>query len=242
MKKILLCLVMCWTCVGTMMAQSQAGRLSIKPMVGVNLSNFSNAAIDMYRMKVGLTAGAEFEYGVNPWLGLSLGVMYSQQGAKVDGSVDALIVDNSNAQWYTNTKMDGKLNCNNLNLPLMANVYIPSIKGLAFKAGIQVGLLASDKMSADATLVMMRMDNRDYFELHEDGEMTNQLITSKTEVTDVCKSVDFGIPLGVSYEYKNIILDARYYFGLTKIDKTDNPDTARNQYLSITLGYKFNLK
>ena len=60
-------------------------------------------------------------------------------------------------------------------------------------------------------------------------------------MSDVCKSVDYGIPLGLSYEYKNIVLDARYFFGLTKIDKTDNPDSARNQYLSITLGYKFNL-
>ena len=63
-------------------------------------------------------------------------------------------------------------------------------------------------------------------------------MTYKTDISDVCKSV----PLGVSYEYKNIVLDARYFFGLTKIDKTDNPDSARNQYLSITLGYKFNLK
>jgi hypothetical protein len=63
-----------------MMAQDQKGKLSIKPMVGVNLSNFGNATIDMYQMKVGLTGGAELEYGINPWLGLSLGLMYSQQG------------------------------------------------------------------------------------------------------------------------------------------------------------------
>ena len=60
-------------------------------------------------------------------------------------------------------------------------------------------------------------------------------------VSDICKSVDFGIPVGLSYEYKNIMLDARYYFGLTKIDKTENPDTAKNRYLSITLGYRFGL-
>ena len=68
-----------------------------------------------------------------------------------------------------------------------------------------------------------------------------QLISYNTDMSDVCKSVDFGIPVGLSYEYKNIVLDTRYFFGLTKIDKTDNPDSARNQYLSITLGYKFHL-
>jgi hypothetical protein len=83
--------------------------------------------------------------------------------------------------------------------------------------------------------------NSGYFELNEAPQL-NQLMTYNTNISDVCKSVDFGIPLGLSYEYKNIVLDARYYFGLTKIDKTDDPDSARNQYLSITLGYKFNLK
>ena len=68
-----------------------------------------------------------------------------------------------------------------------------------------------------------------------------RIMSYSTDMSDVCKSVDFGFPLGLSYEYKNIVLDARYFFGLTKIDKTDNPDSARNQYLSITLGYKFNL-
>lgn len=238
MKKILLVIAfICYT--ANIMAQSKTGRLSIKPMVGVNFSGFSNAAIDIYQTKVGLTGGAELEYGVNPWLGLSLGLMYSQQGAKIDGSFDATVTDENGVNWYTKTQMDGKLKCNYLNLPLMANVYIPAVKGLAVKAGVQVGILASDKMTADVMLAMMNMDIK-YFELYEGPERT-QLIGSHTDISDVCKSVDFGFPLGLSYEYKNIVLDARYFFGLTKIDKTDNPDSARNQYLSITLGYKFNL-
>jgi hypothetical protein len=238
MKKLLL--VIAYICnTANIMAQSQTGRLSIKPMVGVNFSGFSNAAIDIYQTKVGLTGGAELEYGVNPWLGLSLGLMYSQQGAKIDGSFDATVIDENGVNWYTKTQMDGKLKCNYLNLPLMANVYIPAVKGLAVKAGVQVGILASDKMTADVMLAMMNMDIN-YFELYEGPERT-RLIDSHTDISDVCKSVDFGIPLGLSYEYKNIVLDARYFFGLTKIDKTDNPDSARNQYLSITLGYKFNL-
>jgi hypothetical protein len=138
--------------------------------------------------------------------------------------------------------MDGKLKCNYLNLPLMANVYIPAVKGLALKAGVQVGILASDKMTADVMLAMLNIDfNPGYFELYEGPEL-NRLMSYTTDISDVCKSVDFGIPLGVSYEYKNIVFDARYFFGLTKIDKTDNPDSARNQYFSITLGYKFYLK
>jgi hypothetical protein len=92
---------------------------------------------------------------------------------------------------------------------------------------------------------MIVMLNSNYFPSSSytiiDDRRPNQIVGYKTEMSDVCKSIDFGLPIGLSYEYKNIVLDARYYFGLTKIDKTDNPDTARNQYLSITLGYKFHL-
>ena len=232
--------IVCWT--ADLMAQNQTGKLSIKPMVGVNFSGFSNAAIDIYQTKVGLTGGAELEYGVNPWLGLSLGLMYSQQGAKIDGSFDATVIDENGVNWYTKTQMDGKLKCNYLNLPLMANVYIPAIKGFAVKVGFQVGILSSDKMKADIIQVTHNLDAPivGYVDTY-DYNNPEGTVSYSTDMSDVCKSVDFGFPLGLSYEYKNIVLDARYFFGLTKIDKTDNPDSARNQYLSITLGYKFNL-
>ena len=59
--------------------------------------------------------------------------------------------------------------------------------------------------------------------------------------TDACKSMDFGIPVGLSYEYKNVTLDARYYFGLTRIDKSQELENIRNRCLTLTLGYRFNL-
>ena len=241
MKRLLLVIAFI-CCTANIMAQNQIGKLSIKPMVGVNLSNFSNATIDIYHMKVGLTGGAEFEYGVSPWLGLSFGLMYSQQGAKIDGSFSGMVIDEKGDRWLTETGMDGKLKCSYLNLPLIANVYIPAIKGLAVKAGFQVGILTSDKMKADIIQVMHNLDapivgyaDTDFYKSPEGTR------SYSTDASDVCKSVDYGIPLGLSYEYKNVVLDARYYIGLTKIDKTDDPDSARNQYLSITLGYKFNL-
>jgi hypothetical protein len=97
-------------------------------------------------------------------------------------------------------------------------------------------------MTADGTIAMINTNYASSTFEYVDGAKLNQISSYSTSITDVCKSVDFGIPLGLSYEYKNVVLDARYFFGLTKIDKTDNPDSARNQYLSITLGYKFNLK
>ena len=232
--------IVCWT--ADLMAQNQTGKLSIKPMAGVNFSGFTNASTDIYRMKVGFTGGAELEYGINPILGLSFGLIYSQEGAKIDGSLEGTVIDENGDTWMTSTSMDGKLNCSYLNLPLLANFNIPAIKGLTYKVGFQVGILASDKMSTKGMIVML---NPNYLSSSSyainDGRKPNQVLGYNTEMSDVCKSIDFGLPIGLSYEYKNIVLDARYYFGLTKIDKTDNPDTARNQYLSITLGYKFHL-
>ena len=239
-KQLLLMAFVCWT--AGLMAQHQTGRLSIKPMAGVNLSGFSNATADIYGMKVGFTGGAELEYGANPWFGLSFGLIYSQQGAKIDGTIDGIVIDEYGDRWMTSTNMDGKLSCSYLNLPLMANVYIPSLKGLAIKAGFQLGILTSDKMTAEGMIVMQNMDYlaSSSYQMNS-GRRLNQLVGYNTDMSDVCHSIDFGIPMGLSYEYRNIVLDARYYFGLTKIDKTDNPDTARNQYFSITLGYKFHL-
>ena len=58
---------------------------------------------------------------------------------------------------------------------------------------------------------------------------------------NICHSFDFGIPVGISYELFNISLNVGYYMGLTKIDKTEDPDNARNRCLSVTLGYRFKL-
>ena len=45
------------------------------------------------------------------------------------------------------------------------------------------------------------------------------------------------IPVGLSYEYKNIVLDARYNFGLIKVFKGLDL-TSRNSLITLTLGYK----
>ncbi len=58
--------------------------------------------------------------------------------------------------------------------------------------------------------------------------------------SDACKKVDFSIPVGLSYEYQNFVLDARYNIGLTKTMK-DASEKTKNSVIQITLGYKFAL-
>lgn len=52
------------------------------------------------------------------------------------------------------------------------------------------------------------------------------------------KTVDLSIPVGLSYEYKGIVFDARYNIGVTKV--ADNWDHYNN-VIQITVGYKFAL-
>lgn len=114
-----------------------------------------------------------------------------------------------NTTYTATTKVDY------INIPVMANVYV--VKGLAVKAGIQPGFKVSSsvKQSLDTP------------------------IGGASGSTDLkAKSFDFSIPVGISYEYANVQLDARYNFGVTKV--FENSDI-KNSVFQLTLGYKFDL-
>ena len=68
--------------------------------------------------------------------------------------------------------------------------------------------------------------------------------TNDTDIKDDMKKFNFSIPVGLSYEYKNVVLDLRYNISVTKVNKEpDNDDNKwRSDLLQITLGYKFDLK
>lgn len=62
-------------------------------------------------------------------------------------------------------------------------------------------------------------------------------LVNKDDAEDV-KTFDLSIPVGLSYEYQNIVFDARYNIGVTKV--ADNWDHYNN-VIQITVGYKFAL-
>lgn len=98
-----------------------------------------------------------------------------------------------------------------INVPIMANVYV--VKGLAVKLGVQPGFNVSNKFKA------------------------NNLKAIENYVREA-QSVDVSIPVGLSYEYNNLQLDARYNWG---VSKAFNLSDAKNSVFQITLGYKFDL-
>jgi hypothetical protein len=63
------------------------------------------------------------------------------------------------------------------------------------------------------------------------------------DLDDAVKGFDLAIPVGLSYEYKHFVVDARYTFGLTKIFDTKEVDLdSKNLTFQLSLAYKFNLK
>ena len=95
------------------------------------------------------------EFGATEWLGVSLCISYSQLGAEVDGELWEGMVNGDGANFYTAPmkvssgiysvvmRMDGHVYGDYLSFPLVANIYIPQVKGLSVKAGVQLGVHTS---------------------------------------------------------------------------------------------------
>ena len=57
------------------------------------------------------------------------------------------------------------------------------------------------------------------------------------DVKDGYKSLDIAIPLGLSYEFSDFVIDARYNLGINKLDK-DGVAKSKNSVIMVTLGYR----
>jgi hypothetical protein len=80
-------------------AQNEVGQVTLMPKAGINISTITGSGSDK-KSKVGLVAGAEFEYGVAQNFDITAGVLYSMEGAKIG---------------------DAKFNMDYINIPILAN-------------------------------------------------------------------------------------------------------------------------
>ena len=64
-----------------------------------------------------------------------------------------------------------------------------------------------------------------------------------SDMKDLCNKTNFSIPIGVSYEISNFVLDIRYNIALTKVNKYDGGHNEKNRsdLVQFTVGYKFEL-
>ncbi len=118
------------------------------------------------------------------------------------------------------------VNLEYLNVPVLFNFHITN--GLVAKVGVQPGLLLSDKMHIEAKGVSGETYFRDYVRAIPEYKKTNM------------RDYDIAIPIGLSYEFSNFVLDARYCPGIVSL--FDHWElTNKNSVFQFTLGYKYEL-
>ncbi len=221
-------------------AQSEAGKLFFYPRVGTSISNLSKLdrlylsgektkEIDS-KYKAGLTVGGELEYRVTEEMSLSVGAFYQQLGCRYPDYTEELKDEQGKVSKWGMDKNRIKLEY--INVPVLLNGYLAD--GLSIKAGVQVGFLLSSKWTYRMASVNETV-----------GEGGLTVYSYDTPVNGTIKPatnrVDLSIPVGISYEYMNVVLDARYNYGLLKTFKKSFDDYAHNRYFTFTVGYKFEL-
>lgn len=180
--------------------------------------------------QTGFLGGLDVEYRATDYLSVSLGACYVRQGARwgdYEMAENGNVVNNG-IKKYTGVK-NHHLNLDYVQIPLMLKAYVAP--QFAIMAGAQVGFLCGDgKMLSEET------------ELEKDNKTGSTLYKESREVESIyaAKKVNVSIPVGLSYEYMNVILDARYHIGLTKVNKEDAGDS-KNKVFTFTIGYRFAL-
>ena len=187
-------------------------------------------------MMVTMSVSAQHREGDNtiqPRVGISMSTLTNWDGAKMKVNLaygvefEHFFTEDFSAAaglLFTNqgAKFEGE---NQMKLyyaafPITANYYV--LPGLAVKAGVQPAYRVKAQL--------------------KDGDMT---VDFDRYIETVFNDDDFNmpkfeleIPVGLSYEYNGITLDARYNFGLTKLI-TGIDDAIYQRVIVVTLGYKF---
>ena len=112
---------------------------------------------------------------------------------------------------------------------------------IGFVAGLEGEYYAADWFGLAVGLNYAQQGFKFEAEDYKETTKLDYLKLDSQDIKDLCNKVNFAIPIGVSYEIENVVLDLRYNLGLNKTNKADNGNKARTDLIQITLGYKFNL-
>lgn len=179
-----------------------------------SVASYAQQAVGTFTLqpKIGMNVASLTKCdGCDPRIGLAAGVEAEYQATDIF-SVSAGLIYSMQGNKAKAEGVTQTTKLDYINIPILANVYVT--KGLAVKLGVQPAFNVSDKVKLS------------------DGK-------ASVEAEDVvAESFDFSIPVGLSYEFNNIVLDARYNFGVTNIAEGGD---AKNSVFQFTLGYKFAL-
>lgn len=172
--------------------------------------------------KLGLSiASLTNDDGADPHIGVVAGAELEYQASDIV-SVSFGALYSMQGDKAKDEDISGSIKLDYINIPILANIYVA--KGLAVKFGLQPGFNISSKVNAKT-----------------------QGISADVDINGV-NTVDLAIPIGLSYEYRNFVIDGRYNFGVTKwgddisiAGQTISTGGSKNSVFQITLGYKIAL-
>ena len=249
MKKIILLFAMTISAMCTY-GQVKPHSFYVIPQVGVSLSKQTGFAAyaaesantgnsfglmdyqPKARYKAGFTAGLEVVYQTTTTWAVSLGAFYTQAGSQykdfeaVSSSSQETEETNAAKGWRGHVFTNQQNTFDYVTIPVMAHYSVG--KGFSVKAGVELGFLTSAKKQWDQTA----------FTVNEETNITtyDKPSSYEVELDSDAKGFILSIPVGVSYEYERVVLDARYHFPLNKAMRfTDT----RNRLFTFTVGYRF---
>lgn len=165
-----------------------------------------------FKPMVGMTLSTMTNSEASMKVGLAAGVELEYQIAEPFSLTGGVLYSMQGAkidETILGEKIKATYNFDYLNIPILANFYVT--RGLAIKAGIQPSFNLKHKVKAEYAGY------------------------SETNTAEGIKTFDFSIPVGISYEFYDFVIDARYQWGLTKIGSGAD---AKNSVFMISLGYK----
>ena len=159
-----------------------------------------------------------YETSTSPRIGVAAGIELEYQVHKKVGLSAGAIYSQQGEKakisngWGSTAKMTAKTDY--VNFPILANIYL--YKGLALKFGVQPGINVNASYTSGS---------------NTSGDLSDLGIN--------IKKFDLSIPFGLSYEYKFLVIDARYNLGVTNI--VDSVEKTWNRVAQITAGLKLDV-
>ena len=192
-------------------------------MMLASAASFAQHAVGKFTIqpKVGINIANLTKSDADPRIGAVAGAEFEYRAADILGLSFGALYSQQGAK-STDDGATTTIKLDYINVPILANVYVAP--GFAVKVGLQPGFNVSSKVGVKTSGASASVDMNDI------------------------KSIDFSIPVGMSYEFNNFVVDARYNIGVTKWaddvtlgDYTFNFSDSKHSVFQITLGYKFGL-
>ena len=139
-------------------AQNEVGQVTLKPTVGVNIASMTKVGRSLLR--VGVVAGVEAEVGVARNFSISAGALYSQQGVHLRSQESSgfILVSNNFDDYKDWSIRESTIKLDYINIPILAQFY--PVKGLAIKAGVQLGVNVLKQVTLKGTIYYQERDSQ----------------------------------------------------------------------------------